>query len=341
MVKKLPFVSVITINLDDEKNTVNCLKSLEKIDYPNYEVIVVDNGSNLNSFHIVKNYLKKLKLKTKIIRLEQNKGFAEGNNIGVRASQARYIALLSNDTIVDKNWLKEMVKLMEEDEQTVLVGSEVNSIGSFYKKGKTIGGVISLFGEPIHYIPKDKTFTFMVSACSLLFRKSIVKEPFDKDYFAYGEDIALSWLINLKGYKAKMAYKSRLDHIGGTTRRRLSKLVEFHGEKNKILNLLLFYESKTLIKLMPLIILNVLTTLIVSIPRGMFATRIKSYVWLIKNRKKVMGKRKRIQKQRKFSDKEMFKNISCHSPYTNNFLVNKLLELYCFIFRLPVLELRK
>lgn len=338
---KPPIVSIIILNLDDEKNTINCLNSLEKIDYPNYEVIMVDNGSDINSFNIIKNHVKKLKLKTKLIRLKQNVGFAEGNNIGVRHSEARYIALLNNDTVVDKNWLKEMVKLMEEDEKTVLVGSEINNIGSFYKKGKTIGGIISLFGEPIHFIPKDKTFTFLVSACSILFRKSIVKEPFDKDYFAYGEDIALSWLINLKGYKTKMAYKSKLDHIGGVARKRFSKLVGFHGEKNRILNMLLFYESKTLIKLIPLITFNVLISLIASIPHRMFITRINSYLWLIKNSKKIIKKRNKIQRQRKLSDKEIFKNISCHSPYTSSFLVNKLLELYCFIFRLPVLELRK
>lgn len=338
---KQPFVSIVTLNLDNEEYTIKCLNSLEKLNYPNYEVIIVDNGSHIRSFNIIKNYVKKLKLKTRLIRLEQNMGFAEGINIGVRVSKADYIATLDNDTVVDKNWLKEMVWVMKENKNTALVGSEVNSIGDFYKKGKTLGHVMSILGEPIDIKSKDKSFTFFVSGCSTLFRKSIVKEPYDKDYFAYGEDTALSWLVSLKGYKARIAYKSKLDHIGGAARKRFSKLVEFHGEKNRLMNLLLFYESKTLIKLAPLLILNVLTTLMVSIPRGMFTTRMQSYLWLVKNRKKVIEKRKRIQQQRRLSDKEIFKSISCHSPYTNNFIINNLLKLYCFVFRLPVLELRK
>lgn len=341
MKMKQPFVSIVTLNLNNENYTINCLNSLEKLDYPNYEVIVVDNGSKISSFNALKNHVKKLKLKTRLIRLEKNVGFAEGENVGVRVSKANYIALLDNDTVVDRNWLKEMVKVMEENKNIAIVGSEINNIGGFYKKGKTLGGVMSLFGEPVDIKSKDKSFTFGVSGCSMLFSKSVVKEPYDKDYFAYGEDVALSWLINLQGYKAKIAYKSKLDHVGGAARKGLSKLVEFHGEKNRLLNLFLFYESKTLAKLIPLIILNVLVTLMVSIPRRMFMTRIESYLWLIKNRKNIIKKRRVIQEQRKLSDREIFKNISYHSPFTNNFLINKLLELYCFIFRLPVLELTK
>lgn len=338
---KQPFVSIVTLNLDNEEYTTKCLDSLEKLNYPNYEVIIVDNGSHIRSFNIVKNHVKKLKLKTRLIRLKQNMGFAEGINIGVRVSKADHIVILDNDTVVDKNWLKEMVKLMEENKKTALVGSEINNIGTFYKRGKTLGSVLSLLGEPIDIKSKDKSFTFFVSGCSTLFRKSIIKEPYDKDHFAYGEDTALSWLVNLKGYKARIAYESKLDHVGGSARKRFSKLVEFHGEKNRLLNMLLFYESKTLLKLMPLTILNVLFTLMVSIPRGMFITRIKSYVWLIKNHKKILRKRRKIQRQRKLSDKEILRYFTCRSPYTNNFLVNNLTKLYCFVFRLPVLELTK
>lgn len=338
---KQPFVSIVILNLNDEKNTINCLKSLEKIDYPSYEAIIVDNGSNLNSFNIIKDYIKKLKFKTKLIRLEQNTGFAEGSNIGVRASKANYIALLSNDTVVDKNWLKEMINVLRKNKKAALVGSEINNLGGFYKKGKTLGSIMSIFGEPINIKSKDKSFTFFVSGCSMLFKKSIVKEPFDKDYFAYGEDVALSWLVHLKGYETKIAYKSKLDHLGGVVRKRLSKLVEFHGEKNKLMNMFLFYELRTLIKLAPLIAFNLLITLIVSIPKSRFLTRMKSYFWLIKNHRKIIKKRREIQRQRRLSDKEIFRYVSCRLPYTNNFLINNLLELYCFIFRVPVLELTK
>jgi GT2 family glycosyltransferase len=268
-------------------------------------------------------------------------GFAEGCNIGVRASKAKYMAILGNDSIVDKNWLKEMIKVMKQEQKTAIVGSEVNSLGSFYEKRKTLGAVMSIFGEPVHIKPKDKSFTFLVSGCSMLFRKSVIKEPFDKDYFAYGEDVALSWLVNLKGYKTRMAHQSRLDHLGGVVRKKIPKLVEFHAEKNKMMNMLIFYESKTLIKMAPLITLNILATLIISIPKSRFLTRMKSYFWLIKNYKKLIKKRRRIQKQRRLSDDEIFKNITCRSAHTNNFLVNNLLKFYCFMFGLHVLELRK
>ena len=109
-----PRVSIITLNWNGLENTTECLESLKKITYPNYEVIVVDNGSEGNDAQVLEerfgDYIH-------LIKNDKNYGFAGGANIGMRYalnnSNPDYLLLLDNDTVVDPEFLTEMVKVAE------------------------------------------------------------------------------------------------------------------------------------------------------------------------------------------------------------------------------------
>lgn len=107
---KQPFVSILIVNFNGRHLLDDCLKSVFKINYPTqkYEVIVVDNDSQDDSVHFVRNNFPQVKL----VQSEQNLGFAGGNNLGYQHAQGEYIALLNNDTRVDPRWLKEMVNTL-------------------------------------------------------------------------------------------------------------------------------------------------------------------------------------------------------------------------------------
>ncbi len=101
-----PKVSIIVLNWNGKKDTQECLNSLSSINYPNFDVILVDNGSSDGSVEFFKNNFPKIKL----IANMRNLGFAEGNNVGVKfavKNGANYVFLLNNDTRVDKDVLKE------------------------------------------------------------------------------------------------------------------------------------------------------------------------------------------------------------------------------------------
>tara|TARA_Y100000310_G_scaffold172911_1_gene173011 strand:- start:4270 stop:5319 length:1050 start_codon:yes stop_codon:yes gene_type:complete len=343
-------VSVVLLNFNNDKDTVKCLDSLVKVDYPDFEVIIVENGSDVKSKDILNSKIKSLKGKLNIVLVDKDKnyGFAEGNNIGVREAKGEYVVLLNNDTIVDKNYLKTMVAKLESSTQIAVVGSRINNIEEFYGNVETLGNVISLMGEPVNVNIKkcpqveDETFTFMASGCSMMFRKSVIPEPFDGDYFIYGEDTYTAWLARLKGYDVKIAPDSKLDHLGGQVRIKKSNLLEFHGEKNKIMNPLIFYSIGNVVKMIPLILANVLFTIIVSTFKLRVHIRLKSYFWLLFNFGKVLRKRKWIQGQRNVKDKVIARFITYKIPQNFgplNYLINALLFLYCFIVRLPVREI--
>src|SRR3989344_3399710 len=115
--------SIIIVNWNGMKFLKNCLDSVYKQTYKNFQVYFVDNGSIDGSSEFVKkNYLK-----AKIIQLDKNYGFAKPNNIAIKESfkdkEVEYIVCLNNDTIVDKNWLKELVKTARKDKKIGAVGS--------------------------------------------------------------------------------------------------------------------------------------------------------------------------------------------------------------------------
>lgn len=158
-------VSIIIINWNSWKDTLKCLESVYKINYPDYNVILLDNASMDESIEKIRDYCKgKIKVespffeynpnnkpieiieytnkeieakksikeadkKSILIKNDKNYGFAEGNNIGIRYAlnslNSDYILLLNNDTVVDNDFLDKLVKTAENDEQIGIVGPAV------------------------------------------------------------------------------------------------------------------------------------------------------------------------------------------------------------------------
>lgn len=118
MSNELPFISIIVAAYNAEKTIERCLKHLLNLDYPDYEIIVVDNNSNDETKSIIQNY-------NVIYLFEKKKGWPAARNKGIKYSKARFVANVDSDCFVDKNWLK-----------TLLI-ELVN--------GPTIGGVVGKF----------------------------------------------------------------------------------------------------------------------------------------------------------------------------------------------------
>lgn len=109
--KKLPLVSIITINFNHSDVTAECLESLKQISYNNYEIIVVDNASpNEDSSWLEQKYPY-----IKYIKSKENLGFAGGNNLGIQQCKGDYILLLNNDTEVEPGFLEPLVHKCEQD----------------------------------------------------------------------------------------------------------------------------------------------------------------------------------------------------------------------------------
>lgn len=137
-------VSIIILNWNGKKFLEGCLNSIKKNTIcPDYEVIVVDQGSRDGSIELMK---KKFRW-AKLIGNRENVGFSEGNNQGFRAAKGEYLFMLNNDTEVTKEWLRKAVEVMESDKRIASVGCNENERidrGIFAKDVLTVSGATML-----------------------------------------------------------------------------------------------------------------------------------------------------------------------------------------------------
>ncbi|MEW6557416.1 MAG: bifunctional glycosyltransferase family 2 protein/class I SAM-dependent methyltransferase [Elusimicrobiota bacterium] len=333
-------ISVVVLNYNGKEYLKNCFDSLQKQTYSPVELIVVDNNSTDGSVDFVKTKFPQVK----IIKNEKNFGFAQGNNIGVLNASSRYVAILNNDTVVNEEWLQKLWDCMKATD-SVIVGSKIYTVGvpdKYYEKN----GTLNLIGYNIYNIFNDPQEIFIASGCSLLFDKEKIAVPFDPDYFFYSEDVYLSWFARLKGYKISQCSESIVQHLGSvSTRKQKSSVRTFYQERNRILNLFIFYDSITLLKIIPCLIFDIVfkPLYIIFNPNKSFTGWIKAILWFFLNLKIVCGKRKKIQNQRIISNTEILKYMSSKIFNSNKIIckiVNTISCLYCYFLKLKTVEFR-
>lgn len=192
-----------------------------QIDYPCFEIIVVDNGSQDDSFpHLEQKYPT-----VTFIKNRTNRGFAEGNNIGVRHAakkSIKYFFIVNNDTVVDKDVLRELMAVAQRDKRIAIVGPKVYN---YYKKNniESAGGYFSIWKSKNYQIgfkeedkgqyDDDQQVNFM-SGCAILVKDTVLRKGqlFDAKYFAYFEDTDLCYSVQRKGHQIWYAHKAKLWH---------------------------------------------------------------------------------------------------------------------------------
>ncbi|MBA7642015.1 hypothetical protein ES703_49701 [subsurface metagenome] len=252
-----PNVSIIIVNCNGKDYLKDCLNSINLLDYPNkkVETIVIDNGSTDDSVEFIKgNYSK-----VKIIENDKNIGFAPAINQGAKEAKGKYIAILNNDTRVDPQWLIELIKPIDKYNQVVCTGSKVLSWDG--KKIDFVGSMVNFegkgfqidYGHPIEEdrYTEDKYYLF-VNGSSMLVDKEIFLEVggFDKDYFAYYEDVDFGWRLWILGYKVVFAPKSIVyHHHHGTSYRYGHDRHRYLMERNSLYTIYKNYSDENLGKI--------------------------------------------------------------------------------------------
>jgi GT2 family glycosyltransferase len=232
-------VSIIILNWNGKKDTIECLDSLKKIRYFNYEIVIVDNGSTDGSVEC----FKKLYPKIELIENKKNLGFAEGNNVAIRRIIERgtdYVLLLNNDTIVDPDFLVELVNVLKNDSSIGIAGPTVY----YYKEKDNIqsaGGKICWYkGKAPHLRNKNDMKineirdVDYIMGCSLMAKSELFKiiGYLNKDYFAYWEET--EWCVRAKraGYRIINVPAAKVWHKGGATSKKTSGFQEYQMTRN-------------------------------------------------------------------------------------------------------------
>jgi len=197
-----PKVSIIILNWNGKEDTIECLESLKNISYPNYEIILVDNGSTDGSVK----YFEENYPEIEMIENGENLGFAEGNNVAIEyilnSINSEYILLLNNDTIVKDNFIENLVNTAEKDNQIGIYGPKM--LFWDFKGRKDViwyaGGKADLsrgkiyhhkIGEIDYFNENEPKEVDFISGCCMLIKRDVFEKIglLDPIYFAYCEDI--------------------------------------------------------------------------------------------------------------------------------------------------------
>ena len=197
--------SIVILNYNGGKDVIECLESVRNIDYPRYEIIVVDNASTDNSVESIRKKFPEVK----IIRNESNLGFAEGNNVGIREANSHYVMLLNDDAVVGKNILKDLTAAIEERKNIGMAGPMI----LYYNDPDRIwfaGGRVNLFGYASNWgkglarrsCSSPRLVDFL-SGCSVLIKKEVIDKIglLDAEYFLYFEDVDFCFRAKKAGYE--------------------------------------------------------------------------------------------------------------------------------------------
>jgi len=218
----MPKVFIIILNWNGWEDTKECLESLDRVAYDNFEVVLVDNGSKDNFQFPISNF-QKIKIHT--VYNEENLGFAGGNNVGIKLALERgaeYVLLLNNDTIVEPDFLVGLVEEAKNDERAGIVGPLIY----FHDDKKIIwsaGGKITehfMRGELIGYQKTDEGHyqvaeqVAYISGTCLLIKAEVIKKIglISEDYFLYYEDT--DWCVRAKraGWRSLVIPQSKIYH---------------------------------------------------------------------------------------------------------------------------------
>lgn len=263
---KEPMVAIVIINWNGYEDTVECIISLQKIEYKNYEIVLVDNGSGNDEAIKLEQKFSNIK----IIRNRDNLGFSGGNNVGINYSleqNAEFILLLNNDTIVEENFLNPLVEKFLFDKSLGIVAPQIN----YYSEPNRIwsaGGKISkIRGSGFAYTNKlesqslriDRKVDF-VSGCCMLIKRNVFQDVglFDERYFLYTEDTDFCFRARKAGFAIYITSASKIFHkVSNSTKENYFSLPIYYTTRNR-----LYFAKKNFSQYLPITFLYISITML-------------------------------------------------------------------------------
>lgn len=209
-------VSVVIVNLNGEPFIYDCLSGLMRQSFPDFETIIIDNGSTDGSLQNIRAKFPSVK----VFELGANQGFAHACNQGFGQSRGEDIAVLNNDAVPEQDWLKEMVSALDSDPGLGMVACKVVS----QKTGKFESGGLYPARNGLVYlsVPVDPDAAGPVfGACGVggLYRGKMLRALgfYPEDFFIYYEDADLAYRAERAGWAALYCPKAVLRHLGSKT----------------------------------------------------------------------------------------------------------------------------
>ena len=231
-----PVVSIVIVSWNGRQHLERCLTAVAAQRDVEFETILVDNASTDGSAAFVAERFPWVR----VLALDRNRGFAGGNNAGVREAHGRYVAFLNNDTIADAGWLRALLDGLDEPANVLLTTSQIVYMHNPAVIDSAGDGVILAGGAFKHAHGADvrtasvSREVFGVCGAACLMPRWLFDEigGFDEDFFFSHEDVDLSYRARLRGYRCVYVATATVKHHGGGTSGKTSPFAVFYGQRN-------------------------------------------------------------------------------------------------------------
>jgi len=307
-----PLVSVIVLNYNAGELLLNCIESVKKSAYKNLEIILVDNISTDKSQKICKEKYPDIKL----IQNDENFGYCEGNNIGIRKAKGDFIMILNPDTIVEPNCIRELIfayerlgeglyqpKILSLNEKQVLqsTGNMLHVFGFGFAKDK--GRKDEEVGEEI------KKIGYASGTCLFTSRNILDKVGLlDSFLFLYHDDLDLGWRASQIGINSYYVPKSKIYHVESYSLKWSAK--KFYWlERNRKYCLLTHYSKDTYAKIHSSLCLVDFFVWFFYISKGFLGAKIKAELDIRKNREFIETKYQELEKKKIIPDEKLIQEF--------------------------------
>lgn len=234
-------ISIVIPNHNGAELLASCLISIRKQTYTNYQVVVIDNGSNDDSFEVAKQYEDQVR----IIRLSDNQGFGRAVNRGIISSEGELVFVLNNDTILDRNCLAEIIEGVDSHRAYAFFAPKIceyDHPDRVYAAGLMLSqrGYGNRSQRFLLQSVVDPVEVFGACGAGAVYRRTVLEEVglFNEDFLFLYEDLELSYRHQLQGHRCLYLPSAVLFHRGSMTLRRFFSLAVREAVKNSLMTLL-------------------------------------------------------------------------------------------------------
>lgn len=249
---RVPSVGIAILNWNGRHFLQTLLPLLQRLNYPNYTIYVIDNNSTDDSV----SFLKVQFPAVKVIPLDGNYGFAKGYNLGLTAITEDYYLMMNSDVEVGEDLLQPMVEMMESDERIAVCQPKILSLRNkaYFEHAGAAGGMIDILGYPFcrgrifDTVEKDngqynnvQQLFWATGTCCLIRKEAYWQVGGMYDYyFMHMEEIDMCWRLNSAGYTILYCPQAVVFHIGGGSLSYQSAVKTYYNFRN---NIIMYYRN--------------------------------------------------------------------------------------------------
>ncbi len=333
-----PLVSIIIPHWNGIDIITECLESLQKATYSNFEIIVVDNDSSDDSVNHIRKYFPKVI----IFENSRNEGYSGGCNRGSEIAKGEYLLFLNNDTVHQPNWIEPLVSLLEKNPK---IASVQPKLLNYYQKNlfDYAGGAGGMMDILVFPFARGRIFTeqeidtnqynlkekiFWSSGTAFLVRKTAFEKAgkFDELFFAHMEEIDLCWRFHLLGFDVWSEPSSVVYHKNAVSLPMYTEKKYYLNHRNSLTMLLTNYSLPLAIYVLPIRWALDIVAIIYAILKGDWKHIkgiVRAHAWIVFHPRKLFNKRIKVNAVRKVKDKTILRKMYSGSIVFAHYILRK------------------